>query len=197
MSHYFKEDKKLNHDIRKKEMMINDLSLYLYTDRGVFSKEKLDYGTYVLLKHIKVEDSMSKIIDMGCGYGPIGLYFAKKYSDKKILMFDINQRAVDLAIQNKALNKIDNAEIKVSYLFEKCDTQADLIITNPPIRAGKETIFKLYDQAYEHLNIGGSFYCVIQKKQGAPSTYNKLLELFSNCEVIVKDKGYWVLLAKK
>lgn len=197
MSHYFIEDKNLDHDIKKKAIYINDIKLEFYTDRGVFSKEKLDYGTHVLLKHVKVETSVKSIIDMGCGYGPIGLYLAKTYPDKEIFMFDVNPRAVDLSLKNKDLNKITNANIKVSNLFEACDIKADLIITNPPIRAGKQTIFSLYEQAYQHLNKGGSFYCVIQKKQGAPSTYNKLVSLFSNCEIVVKDKGYWILLSRK
>ena len=197
MSHYFKEDKQLEHDIRKKEFFIDDIKLNLLTDRGVFSKERLDFGTHVLLKNIKVKDNMKNMIDMGCGYGPIGLYLAKKYPDKNIFMYDINARAIDLANENKKLNHISNAEILVSNLFENCDITADLIVTNPPIRAGKQTVFKLYEQAYKHLNDGGHFYCVIQKKQGAPSTYNKLLDLFSNCEVLEKEKGYWILLSKK
>ncbi len=197
MSHYFLDDKNLSHDITEKEIYINNLKLKFYTDRGVFSKERLDFGTHVLLKNINVDQSVKTIIDMGCGYGPIGLYLAKSYSDKNIFMYDVNSRAVDLSIKNKELNEVINAQIKVSNLFEQCDVTADLILTNPPIRAGKEVIFKLYDQAYEHLNIGGSFYCVIQKKQGAPSTYTKLVSLFSNCEIIAKDKGYWVLLSRK
>lgn len=197
MSHYFKEDKQLEHDIRKKEFFIDDIKLNMLTDRGVFSKERLDFGTHVLLKNIKVKDNMKNMIDMGCGYGPIGLYLAKKYPDKNIFMYDINARAIDLANENKKLNHISNAEILVSNLFDNCDITADLIVTNPPIRAGKQTVFKLYEQAYKHLNDGGHFYCVIQKKQGAPSTYNKLLDLFSNCEVLEKEKGYWILLSIK
>lgn len=197
MSHYFKEDKQLEHDIRKKEFFIDDIKLNMLTDRGVFSKERLDFGTHVLLKNMRVKESMKNIIDMGCGYGPIGLFLAKKYPDKNIFMYDINTRAIDLANENKKLNRISNVHISVSNLFDNCDISADLIVTNPPIRAGKQTVFKLYEQAYEHLNDGGHFYCVIQKKQGAPSTYNKLLDLFSNCEVLEKEKGYWILLSIK
>jgi 16S rRNA (guanine1207-N2)-methyltransferase len=169
----------------------------MLTDRGVFSKEHLDFGTHVLLKNIQVTHDMKNIIDMGCGYGPIGLYFAKAYDDKNIYMYDVNERAIDLAKENKKLNHISNAHIDVSNLFDNCDINADLIVTNPPIRAGKQIVFKLYEQAYEHLNEGGHFYCVIQKKQGAPSTFNKLLELFSNCVVLEKEKGYWILLSIK
>ena len=197
MSHYFKEDKQLEHDIRKKDFYINNIKLVMLTDRGVFSKEHLDFGTHVLLKNIEVTNDMKNIVDMGCGYGPIGLYLAKAHADKNIYMYDVNERAIDLAKENKKLNQISNAQIMVSNLFDNCDITADLIVTNPPIRAGKQTVFKLYEQAYEHLNDGGHFYCVIQKKQGAPSTYKKLLDLFSNCEVLEKEKGYWILLSIK
>ena len=197
MSHYFKEDKNLEHDIKKREIYINDLRLDFYTDCGVFSKDKLDFGTHVLLKNIEINAHVKTIIDMGCGYGPIGLYLAKTHPDLSIYMYDVNQRAINLSMMNKDLNQTHNVRIKQSYLFEQCDVKADLIVTNPPIRAGKEIIFNLYEQAYEHLNSGGSFYCVIQKKQGAPSTYNKLISLFSNCEIVTKEKGYWILLSTK
>ncbi len=197
MSHYFQEDKNLNHDIRKKEIIINETRFEFFTDRGVFSKENLDFGTRQLLKHIDVGLDTKTIIDMGCGYGPIGIYLAKRYPDVHVFMYDINQRAVELAMKNSKLNQINNTTISKSYLFDQVTEQVDLIISNPPIRAGKEVVFKLYEQSYEHLLSGGSFYCVIQKKQGAPSTYAKLEQLFSNCVIVAKEKGYWILLAKK
>lgn len=197
MSHYYKDDENLDHDIRKKEIYINDIKLEFYTDRGVFSKEKLDFGTHVLLKHVEVGPTVKTIIDMGCGYGPIGIYLAKENPDKEVYMYDVNSRAIDLATKNIELNHISNAKATQSNLFEKCDQKADLILTNPPIRAGKAMIFNLYEQAYDFLNQGGHFYCVIQKKQGAPSTYSKLVSLFNNCEIIAKEKGYWILLSRK
>jgi 16S rRNA (guanine1207-N2)-methyltransferase len=197
MSHYFKDDQNLNHDIRKKTIFINDIKLDFYTDRGVFSKEKLDFGTKVLLKHVTVEPTVKTIVDMGCGYGPIGIYLAKTNQDKQIFMYDVNPRAIDLTTMNLKLNDVSNANVELSHLFERFNQKADLIITNPPIRAGKQIIFNLYDQAYDLLNQGGSFYCVIQKKQGAPSTYNKLVSLFDNCEIVAKEKGYWILLSRK
>lgn len=197
MSHYFKEDKNLNHDIRKKEIFINETRFEFFTDRGVFSKENLDFGTRQLLKYIDVASDVKTIIDMGCGYGPIGIYLAKLNPSAHVFMYDINMRAVELAIKNSELNQINNLTISKSYLFDQVTDQVDLIVSNPPIRAGKEVVFKLYEQSYEHLISGGSFYCVIQKKQGAPSTFAKLEQLFSNCVIVAKEKGYWVLLAKK
>jgi 16S rRNA (guanine1207-N2)-methyltransferase len=197
MSHYFQEDKNLNHDIRKKEIFINDIRFEFFTDRGVFSKENLDFGTRQLLKRININQKVKTIIDMGCGYGPIGIYLAKMNPNSHVYMYDINSRAIDLAQKNSELNQVTNTTIKNSYLFEHVDHKVDLIVTNPPIRAGKEIVFDLYEQSYLHLNQGGSFYCVIQKKQGAASTYKKLMALFSNCVIVAKEKGYWILLSKK
>ncbi len=197
MSHYYLNDEKLNHEIRRIKFTINQYDIYLDTDRGVFSRDQLDFGSRVLLENIDFNDSYKTIIDMGCGYGPMGIFAAKNCPNAKVIMADVNERAVDLASKNTAINQVDNTVVKVSFLFENIDEKADLIMSNPPIRAGKQTVFKLYEEACAHLNSGGVFYAVIQKKQGAPSSVKKLEELFDNCEVIAKEKGYWVLLSKK
>ncbi len=197
MSHYFINDSTLDSNIKSYDVEINATSFRFYTDRGVFSKETLDYGTRFLLETIKLPKDFKTIIDMGCGYGPIGLYVAKSYPEKHVYLYDVNERAVALAKKNMKENEIVNAEAHQSFLFEYVKIKADAIITNPPIRAGKPTIYRLYEDAYLTLNHGGLLYVVIQKKQGAPSTVAKLHSLFGNCEVVDKSKGYWVLLAKK
>jgi 16S rRNA (guanine1207-N2)-methyltransferase len=197
MSHYFINDEKLNHDYKNYTIKIKDTTLRFVTDAGVFSKEGLDFGTRVLLEHILLDQSHKTIIDMGCGYGPIGLYVAKTYPDKQVYLYDVNERALDLAKQNQELNQVKNVQMIRSFLFEQVDIKPDVILTNPPIRAGKHIIFTLYEQAHETLKDGGILYVVIQKKQGAPSTEAKLATLFSKVEVKVKHKGYWLLLAQK
>lgn len=197
MSHYFTNDEKLDHQEKFFDVKIKDTTLKLSTDLGVFSKSNLDYGTRVLLENIDLEHKVQTIIDMGCGYGPIGLYLAKTYQEALVYMYDVNLRALDLARKNQALNQIKNAEIEQSFLFENVQVKADVIVTNPPIRAGKKVVFELYEQAYETLKSGGLFYVVINKKQGAPSSVTKIEALFGNIQVIDKNKGYWVLLAEK
>ncbi len=197
MSHYYINDSKLNHDIKSYETQINNLAFKFYTDRGVFSKDYLDFGSRVLLETVELEESEKTIIDMGCGYGPIGLCLAKMYPDKHVYLFDINERAIDLAQKNQKENQISNVSIAISNLFDEVKINSDVIVTNPPIRAGKQTVFKLYDDAYAHLNTGGILYVVIQKKQGAPSSVLHLKDIFHNCEVIEKKNGYWILLARK
>jgi 16S rRNA (guanine1207-N2)-methyltransferase len=197
MSHYYINDETLSHDLKNIDITINQTTLKFQTDKGVFSKTGLDYGTRVLLENIHLTDQEIKVIDMGCGYGPIGLYVAKTYPKSFVYMIDVNQRAVDLVLKNKELNRIKNVEISQGFLFEKIKHQVDVILTNPPIRAGKQVVFALYEQAYQKLNSGGILYVVIQKKQGAPSTKEKLESLFGHVDILDKNKGYWILSAKK
>ncbi|MBN2268232.1 MAG: class I SAM-dependent methyltransferase [Acholeplasmataceae bacterium] len=197
MSHYYINDSKLNHQIKSYETSVNHISFTFYTDRGVFSRDNLDFGSRVLLETIQLDQSVKTIIDMGCGYGPIGLCIAKMYPDKHVYLFDINERAIDLAQKNQKENQISNVNIEISNLFDNVKINSDVIVTNPPIRAGKQTVFKLYDDAYKHLNVGGVLYVVIQKKQGAPSSVTHLKDIFHNCEVIEKKNGYWILFAQK
>ena len=197
MSHYFHNDSSLDHKVKGIDLFIRNMSFRFQTDLGVFSKDSIDFGTRTLIEHIEIPDSATTVIDMGCGYGPIGIVVAKLYPNTKVYLYDVNERAVDLARKNAVENKAENIMVTASFLFEHVTVTADVIITNPPIRAGKITIFRLYEDAFKALNVGGLFYAVIQKKQGAPSTVVKLKELFGNCEIVDRSKGYWVLLARK
>ena len=170
--------------------------LYLKTDRGVFSRKYIDFGSRVLMENLDFE-GVKSALDMGCGYGPIGLFIAQHNPDVSVTLVDINERAIDLAKENAKQNQIHNATIIQSNLFEHISDTFDLVVTNPPIRAGKNIVFSIYEEAYQHLNVGGSLYVVIQKKQGAPSSVKKIETLFGSCEIVTKKNGYWILLAKK
>ena len=139
------------------------------------------------------------MLDVGCGYGPIGLSLAKAYPERTVYMMDINERAVALSCKNAEANGVQNVRIfesdGLSAVTE--DVQAAAILTNPPIRAGKETVFRFYDGAYERLVESGELWIVIQKKQGAPSTVSYLEEKFTEVDVVEKKKGYWIIRAKK
>ena len=168
------------------------------TDAGVFSKSEVDFGSRVLLDSFEMPEVAGDILDVGCGYGPIGLSIAKANPERFVHMMDINTRAVALAEKNAKLNGVQNVRIFESDgLAAVGDVQAAAILTNPPIRAGKETIFRFYDESYEKLVEDGELWVVIQKKQGAPSTVSHLEEVFSEVEVVEKKKGYWIIRAKK
>lgn len=168
------------------------------TDTGVFSKSEVDFGSRVLIDAFDMPKTVGDVLDVGCGYGPIGLSIAKTHPERFIHMMDINTRAIALAEKNAKLNGIQNVRIFESDGLDAVgDVQAAAILTNPPIRAGKETIFRFYDTSYEKLVEGGELWVVIQKKQGAPSTVSHLEEMFSEVEVVEKKKGYWIIRAKK
>lgn len=197
MSHYYINDPNLKNELNSYKVNLRKNDFIFYTQPGVFSKNNLDYGTKLLIESVEITDQVKTVIDIGCGYGPIGLSIAKENQKLSVYMYDINARAIELAKKNALANNISNVVISENYLLDNITVKADLIISNPPIRAGKNVIFKLYEQAFNNLDVGGSFYCVIQKKQGAPSTFKKLSELFNNAEIITKSKGYWIILAKK
>lgn len=173
-------------------------SFLFETDTGVFSKSEVDFGSRLLIDTFNMPDVEGIVLDVGCGYGPIGLAIAKQYPERTVYMMDINERALQLARKNAELNGIQNVRIYESdgvYVDEQVQVAA--VLTNPPIRAGKETVFKIYDGAYQHLCTSGELWVVIQKKQGAPSTLKYLEEKFRSVEIVKKKKGYWIIKAEK
>lgn len=168
------------------------------TDAGVFSKSEVDFGSRVLIDAFEAPDLEGPILDIGCGYGPIGLSIAKANERRTVHLVDVNTRAIQLAEKNAAANGIQNVRIYESDGLSAVDTaNFAAIITNPPIRAGKETIFRFYNESYEKLVSKGELWIVIQKKQGAPSTFSYLEEIFGQAEVVDKARGYWIIKATK
>ena len=168
-----------------------------HTDSGVFSKDYIDYGSYVLLKNFIPNDLEYPILDMGAGYGPIGIVISKLF-DKETVLCEINERAYQLILKNIAQNKTEKVKAFHSNLYECVENmQFSSILTNPPIRAGKQVVFQIYEGAYQHLTLGGELWVVIQKKQGAPSSKTRLEEIFGNCKIMAKDRGYYILKSIK
>lgn len=168
---------------------------YTFTsDNGVFSKKQVDYGTHVLLKSI-ITIPFSTALDMGCGIGIIGICLGRENPNAQIEMADINRRSLQLAEDNIHKNEVKNCIVIESNLYQNLTSQYDLIVSNPPIRAGKKTVHQIVEEAIFHLKENGSIAVVIQKKQGAMSLYKKMEEIFGNIEVLSKDKGYYVLVS--
>lgn len=191
MSHYFTND-----EIKSNEKIyvtkINDIELKFYTDNGVFSKNKLDFGTRTLLENLEIDRFKGKILDFGCGIGPIGIYLSLK-TKEKIDMIDINKRSISLAIKNSKLNNA-NTNIFESNIYEKINKKYDFIVSNPPIRVGNEVLYKILFEAKEHLNENGELWIVINKDQGA-KTIIKKLEQFYDVTIVEKNKGFYVIKA--
>ncbi|MFM9281657.1 class I SAM-dependent methyltransferase [Paenibacillus jiagnxiensis] len=195
--HYYSSSPDAAHDRRILQAELRGQSLNFVSDAGVFSKQGIDYGSRVLIEAIDFPEN-SEILDVGCGYGPIGLTAAKLAPAGRVTMIDINERAVELARENAERNRINNVTILQSDLFQAVlGKRFDVILTNPPIRAGKETVHSIFNLAFDHLNDGGALWVVIQKKQGAPSAKAKLEDLFPIVEEVTKDKGYRIFKATK
>ena len=165
------------------------------TDSGVFSKGELDDGTKLLLDSLP-ETLSGQVVDMGCGWGAIGVTLGKTWKDAHITMCDVNLRALDLCRDNAAKNGVTNVEILESSGFDAIrDRRFDFVITNPPIRAGKQVIYQMFADAANQLTENGELYLVIRKQQGAESCMKYLKTLFENVERIARDNGFWILRA--
>lgn len=201
MSHYYDENPEVESDESLFTYSYDNHNLELISDAGVFSKGKIDFGSDLLVKtFLKTypPGPTKNIIDVGCGYGPIGLMIAKVSPHHEVMMVDINQRALSLSRKNKKKNRIENVEIKESDGLSQVENNAyDFVLTNPPIRAGKTVVHSILVDAYEKLKDGGALCVVIQKKQGMPSAKQKMQDTFNNVEVLEKSKGYYILRSVK
>ena len=201
MSHYFSEVQ----DVKSVKKIINyeikNEKFEFLTDNGVFSKTKVDFGTDVMLRTFLNENKKLeniRILDIGCGYGVVSVVLKRFFEKAKILSTDVNERALELTKENiQKNNRTDDFEVRKSFVFDNISENFDAILSNPPIRAGKQVIFEIYEKSFFHLNKNGKFYCVIQTKHGAKSTKKKLEELFGNCTTLVIEAGYRIFRCVK
>lgn len=191
---YYAENPDSAHDIHELKVTLLGQSFTFLTDSGVFSKKMVDYGSQVLLNTLYFEKGKT-LLDLGCGYGPLGISLAKVQGVKPT-MVDINNRAIDLAKQNGQKNGVE-ADIFQSNIYEKVNGTFDYIISNPPIRAGKQVVHTIISESINYLKVDGNLTIVIQKKQGAPSAKAKMEEVFGNVEILKRDKGYYILRSEK
>lgn len=193
MNHYFRNDDKLKSEKRVLDLYINDNKLSFVSDIGVFSNTQIDYGSYTFLKTILKEEKVTKLLDVGCGYGVLGITLKYLKHAEVVDMVDINERAVDLTKINIEKYKLENVNCFISDGLNNVEGKYDRIVINPPIRAGKVVIYKMFEDSKLHLNDNGALYIVIKKSLGANSAIKKLQEVFSNVEVLEKDKGYFII----
>ena len=162
MAHYFENDDTLKSKERQILVKINNINFSFLTDYGVFSKNGLDFGTRTLLETLDTSKINGKVLDFGCGYGPIGIYIAKT-TNSEVHMIDINRRVLGLARKNVSLNHV-NVNVYESNIYENINEKFDFIISNPPIRVGKDILYKILFQAKEHLNENGELWKIIKTK---------------------------------
>ena len=190
--HYFVKRPRSKKKEYKFQAVIDGINYTFVTASGIFSPRKIDLGSFTLISFMELKKD-SKILDLGCGYGAIGIVAAKRCPTCKVVLADVNERAVDCAKKNVKLNNIKNAVAKQSYFFSGLKNQMfDIIFLNPPQSAGLEVCYKLIECAYKHLNAGGNLQMVVRRRQGVKRLAEKMEELFGNLDVIGKKAGYWV-----
>jgi 16S rRNA (guanine1207-N2)-methyltransferase len=195
LNQYFTNNDNLVSERRKINFDYGIAHFEFISDNGVFSKDKIDYGSYTLLDtYIKNnKEKISNFLDVGCGYGFISIVLSKIYNISG-LGIDINKRALKLAQENAKTNNVSVSFLE-SNIYEKVEGKYDLIITNPPIRAGKQVVLEILINAKEHLNDNGELWFVIRKDQGAKSIVEKL-KMYYKIENIEKNKGFYIFVAK-
>lgn len=192
MNHYYSKN---NDNLDSKEktihVKIKDKNFHFITDNGVFSKSGLDFGSRVLLETV-VDINRLDVLDLGCGYGPIGIVYKQYNNQSNVTMSDVNLRALALAQKNAEANKLE-LNILESDGFEQIHQDFDLIITNPPIRTGKQKIYQLFHDSHQHLRDAGLLIFVMNKQQGAASAIKFCEGIYNKVDVINKRSGFYIV----
>ena len=194
LAHYFTNDENIKSELRTIHYQNGDFLLSFHSDNGVFSKNHVDYGSKLLVENLIKEHPINKkVLDVGCGYGFIGITLAK-ILDADVTMIDVNKRALHLAQMNEKENKV-NVTVLESNVYENVNEIYDLIVSNPPIRAGKKIVLEILEGAKQHLNKDGQLWFVMRKDQGAKSIFSTLQTQYE-IEILDKSKGFYIFKAK-
>ena len=192
MHQYFEDNTDLKSEIKEVKVNIGNKTYTFKTDNGVFSKKGLDFGTRTLLEALPINEIKGRVLDIGCGYGAIGIFVASN-TEAVVDMTDINSRSLDLAKQNLVLNNV-RANVQYSNIYKDITDKYDYIITNPPIRVGKKVLYEILFKAKEHLKDNGELWLVINKDQGAKSLLKDMSETYE-VSLITKNKGFYIIKA--
>ncbi len=195
MGQYFTNDDSLKSELRTIKYVYDEYSLLFMSDLGVFSKDKIDFGSRLLLEnYLKYNNSQKTVLDVGCGYGFLGVTISK-ITKSFVDMVDINKRAIHLTKMNIDNNKV-NANAFISNCYEEINKKYDVIITNPPIRAGKVIYMNIINNAVNHLYKNGELWFVMHKDHGVKTTIKNISSIY-DVNIIDKNKGFYVILCKK
>lgn len=195
MSQYFDNDKSIKSNKKLIEFNFNNKKYNVYSDNGVFSKDRFDYGTRLLLESIDINNLCGNVLDLGCGIGVVGLILGTINKNINIDMVDINERAINLAKENMLLNKV-KGNVFISNVYSNINKKYDYIITNPPIRAGKEVVRKFLLGGYDYLTDDGTLYFVMRKDHGVKSMIKELENKYM-VNILNKDKGFYTVSLSK
>jgi len=192
MSHYFVNDNNVKSEKRNLYFEFKERNFRFVSDNGVFSKNEIDDGSALLLKTYIDNGKIGRVLDVGSGVGVIGIVISK-INDCEVDMLEINKRAVDLCKENIVFNDVKKCNVYESDVYEKAEGKFDVVVSNPPIRAGKKVVFDILTRAKDYLNDEGELWVVIRKNQGADSAKKQMIQVYGNCEIVKKDKGFYIL----
>lgn len=192
---YFEAHPTSDHDLREVKVSFEGTDFIFETDAGVFSRDGLDEGTSLLLKEALPHLS-GRVLDLGCGWGAVGVISKKIKPALDLVMTDVNTRAAELAKRNLARNSVQ-AQVVTGDGFEQVQDPFDWILLNPPIRAGKQLVYALYQDSARHLTENGTLAIVIRKQQGALSTKEFLQTLFEDVRLMNRKKGYHIYFCRR
>ncbi len=188
MEHYFSEKQSSPFKLKKIHFSLGGQDFYFYTAPGVFSRTRIDKGSTFLVKTATIKDNW-KVLDLGCGYGPVGIIIKKLNPKAEVWLSDVNERAIKLTLMNAELNKVDVKVLK-SNSFENLNAYFDTILFNPPQAAGLKLCFKMVEDSYNHLKDGGMLQLVARQNTGGRRFEKLMLELFGNVEPIRGHKEF-------
>ena len=195
--HYFAELPKSQAKLRLIYTNLRGNSFEFLTASSVFSKKRVDLGTRLLIDAMFLPEE-GAVLDVGCGYGAVGIVAAASNPQLHVVMTDVNARAVRLAKQNLQKNKVKNAEVRQGHLYEPVENLTfGCILSNPPVSAGMKTVKAMITHAPAVMAEDASFQMVIRSKIGAKTLPLFFNETFGNCQILARKSGYRVLLAEK
>ena len=192
MEHYFTNDGNTRSSEKEFYVQVLGKNFKFITDVGVFSKGELDDASRLLIETFELLKLPGDVLDVGCGYGAIGIVLASNRPNDQVHMVDVNLRAIDLTKRNAQLNGINNINVYESFCYERVERKFSHIVSNPPIRAGKKIVHQILE-ASRYLEAEGTLTVVIGKQHGAASAQKKMLEVFGNVERIQRKNGFWIL----
>lgn len=195
MGHYFINDENLKSEIKEFKTKFLNREFKFKTDNGVFSKGELDFGTKLLIDTVLNEDIDGTILDLGCGYGVIGIVLSK-LKNLNVDMIDVNNRAIHLSKMNIKENEVSSlVDAYISDGFSNVNKKYDFVVSNPPIRVGKNKLYELIKDCKNYMNKSGVIYLVIRKEQGAKSFIKDMSEIYE-INVLEKSKGFYIISLK-
>tara|TARA_Y100000310_G_C20588892_1_gene766918 strand:- start:29 stop:619 length:591 start_codon:yes stop_codon:yes gene_type:complete len=195
MPHYFSEKQTSPLNPQKINARLRGRLFEFWTGSGVFSAKRVDKGTELLVNSAIINEG--RVLDMGCGIGIVGIVVAKYFPDIMVVMTDINKRAVKLAKRNIKLNNVDNVEVRHGNLFEPINEKFNIILINPPQKAGKKLCFEMIEKSADYLVKKGLLQIVARHNKGGKELSKRMREVFGNVKDIAKKAGYRVYVSEK